>query len=156
MISKENRKSKADALNCGINFAHYRYLCCVDGDTIYSPEALQSIRFAFARLLVAISLGVIFLSVMYFLLPGITLWRSNSLYAMGLAMGLLLLARMLLGSLLGGEAFKRRLVVLGGQDWDNALRLSRSEQGLMARLRDQVGNALSPAALGWRLAIRSA
>ena len=47
--------------------------------------------------------------------------------------------------------WQRRLVVLGGQDWDNALRLSRSEQGLMARLRDQVGNALSPAALGWRL-----
>ena len=47
--------------------------------------------------------------------------------------------------------WQRRLVVLGGQDWDSALRLSRSEQGLMARLRDQVGNALSPAALGWRL-----
>ena len=47
--------------------------------------------------------------------------------------------------------WQRRLVVLGGQDWDNALRLSRSEQGLMARLRDQVGNALSPAAVGWRL-----
>ena len=47
--------------------------------------------------------------------------------------------------------WQRRLVVLGGQDWDNALRLSRSEQGLMARLRDQVGNTLSPAALGWRL-----
>ena len=47
--------------------------------------------------------------------------------------------------------WRRRLVVLGGQDWDNALRLSRSEQGLMARLRDQLGNALSPAALGWRL-----
>ena len=49
--------------------------------------------------------------------------------------------------------WQRRLVVLGGQDWDNALRLSRSEQGLMARLRDQVGNALSPAALGWRLGL---
>ena len=47
--------------------------------------------------------------------------------------------------------WQRRLVVLGGQDWDNALRLSRSEQGLMARLRDQIGNTLSPAALGWRL-----
>ena len=51
--------------------------------------------------------------------------------------------------------WQRRLVVLGGQDWDNALRLSRSEQGLMARLRDQVGNALSPAALGWRLGLEA-
>ncbi|MGE4324181.1 MAG: TIGR03013 family XrtA/PEP-CTERM system glycosyltransferase [Sphingobium sp.] len=80
---------------------------------VYGTEALQSIRFAFARLVVAISLGIIFLSVMYFLLPGVTLWRSNSLYAMGLAIGFLLAVRLLLGSMLGGEAFKRRLVVLG-------------------------------------------
>ena len=33
---------------------------------VYGVEALQSVRFAFARLLVAISLGVIFLSVLYF------------------------------------------------------------------------------------------
>ncbi len=47
--------------------------------------------------------------------------------------------------------WQRRLVVLGGQDWADALRLSRSEQGLMARLRDQIGGTLSPAALGWKL-----
>jgi poly(A) polymerase len=47
--------------------------------------------------------------------------------------------------------WQRRLVVLGGQDWADALRLSRSEQGLMARLRDQIGGSLSPAALGWKL-----
>jgi len=80
---------------------------------VYGPEALQSIRYALARLLVAISLGVLFLSVMHFLLPDITLWRSNSLYAMGLSIALLLGIRILLGSMLGGEAFKRRLVVLG-------------------------------------------
>lgn len=47
--------------------------------------------------------------------------------------------------------WQRRLVVLGGQDWADALRLSRSEQGVMARLRDQIGGTLSPAALGWKL-----
>lgn len=31
---------KADALNCGINFARYRYLCCVDGDTTFTTDAL--------------------------------------------------------------------------------------------------------------------
>jgi biofilm PGA synthesis N-glycosyltransferase PgaC len=31
---------KADALNCGINLARYRYVCCVDGDTVYHPDAL--------------------------------------------------------------------------------------------------------------------
>ena len=52
------------------------------GVGVYSTEALQSLRFSLARLLVAISLGVILYSVLYFLLPDITLWRSNTLYAM--------------------------------------------------------------------------
>jgi biofilm PGA synthesis N-glycosyltransferase PgaC len=40
VISKENGGTKADPLNCGINFARYRYLCVVDGDTIFEPDAL--------------------------------------------------------------------------------------------------------------------
>lgn len=31
---------KADALNCGLNFARYRYVLGVDGDTMYRPDAL--------------------------------------------------------------------------------------------------------------------
>jgi poly-beta-1,6-N-acetyl-D-glucosamine synthase len=31
---------KADALNCGLNFARYRYVLGVDGDTLYRPDAL--------------------------------------------------------------------------------------------------------------------
>lgn len=31
---------KADALNCGLNFARYRYVLGADGDTMYRPEAL--------------------------------------------------------------------------------------------------------------------
>jgi sugar transferase (PEP-CTERM system associated) len=80
---------------------------------VYSQDSLQSLRFAIARLLVAISLGVIFMAIMAFALPGMTLWRSNSLYAMGLAFVYLAMARALLGSLVGGTAFKRRLLVLG-------------------------------------------
>lgn len=40
VVSKVNCGSKADAMNCGINFAAFRYLCCVDGDTIYRANAL--------------------------------------------------------------------------------------------------------------------
>ena len=96
---------------------------------VYGTEALQSIRFAFARLLVAISLGVIFLSVMHFVLPDLTLWRSNSLYAMALAIALLLAVRLLLGSMLGGEAFKRRLVVLGAGNRANRIRELEQRKG---------------------------
>jgi biofilm PGA synthesis N-glycosyltransferase PgaC len=39
VVVKENG-GKADALNCGANFARYRYLCCVDGDTVFAPDAL--------------------------------------------------------------------------------------------------------------------
>tara|TARA_R110000824_G_scaffold6103_4_gene28091 strand:+ start:4034 stop:5422 length:1389 start_codon:yes stop_codon:yes gene_type:complete len=80
---------------------------------VYGSEALQSIRFAAARILVAISLGVIFLSLLAFAMPGITLWRSNSLYAMVLAILFLMAIRVMLGTVLDSDIFKRRLLILG-------------------------------------------
>ena len=80
---------------------------------VYGASALQSLRYATARLLVAISLGVIFLSVIYFFLPAATFWRSNLLYSMGIAAVLLVALRVLVGKMIGGQAFKRRVVVLG-------------------------------------------
>ncbi|RYD81463.1 MAG: sugar transferase, partial [Sphingomonadales bacterium] len=80
---------------------------------VYGTEALQSLRYAVARLIVAISLGVIGLSTLYFLIPDIGFWRSNLLYAMGISIALLIFLRMLLGKALGSQAFKRRIVVLG-------------------------------------------
>jgi len=80
---------------------------------VYGSEALQSLRFAAARIMVAISLGVIFLSLLAFAMPGITLWRSNSLYAMLLAILFLMVIRILLGTMLDSDIFKRRLLILG-------------------------------------------
>ena len=79
----------------------------------YGTEALQSLRFAVARLLVAISLGVILISVLAFLFPGSTLWRANSLYAMAISAALLIAVRAILGTLLGGDVFRRRVLVMG-------------------------------------------
>jgi len=79
----------------------------------YGAGSFLSLRFAAARLMVAVSLGVIFLSLIYFLIPPLTLWRSNLLYAMVLAIVALGLVRALLGRVLGGERFKRRVLVLG-------------------------------------------
>lgn len=60
---------------------------------VYGPEALRSLRFACARILVAISLAILALAVLDFLLPGQTYWRSTLLYAMVLAIVLLVLNR---------------------------------------------------------------
>ena len=80
---------------------------------VYGPEALQSLRFALMRLLAAVSLGVILLATLYFMFPGVALWRSNLIFAMPLAIGFLFVLRIMLSRLLGGEAFRRRILVLG-------------------------------------------
>ncbi|MBX9665016.1 TIGR03013 family XrtA/PEP-CTERM system glycosyltransferase [Novosphingobium sp.] len=89
---------------------------------VYGSDALRSMRYATARLLVAISLGIIALSVVYFMLPGRTLWRSNLFYAMFIAMALLVFIRILLGGLLGTAVFRRRVLVLGAGDRAERLR----------------------------------
>ncbi|PEQ11067.1 sugar transferase [Novosphingobium sp. PC22D] len=89
---------------------------------VYGSDALRSLRFAGARILVAISLGVIALAFVDFLLGGQTFWRSTLAYAMGLAIVLLMLNRVLLGSLLGTAAFRRRVLVLGAGNRAERLR----------------------------------
>ena len=89
---------------------------------VYGSDALRSMRYATARLLVAISLGIIALSVVYFMLPGRTLWRSNLFYAMFIAMALLVFIRILLGGLLGTAVFRRRVLVLGAGERAERLR----------------------------------
>ena len=97
---------------------------------VYGIDSLLSVRFAAARLLVAVSLGVIFMSIMFFALPGITLWRSNSLYAMVFAFLLLVTVRALFGKLLGSDGFKRRLLVLGAGPRAARIRALAAQKGV--------------------------
>lgn len=83
------------------------------GVGVYAVEALWSIRIAGARLIIAVSLGVLLLALVFFLAPWLTFWRSNLLYAMAIALALLGGVRLLLGKSLGNEVFKRRVLVLG-------------------------------------------
>ncbi|MEO6152653.1 MAG: TIGR03013 family XrtA/PEP-CTERM system glycosyltransferase [Croceibacterium sp.] len=80
---------------------------------VYGSDALRSLRFAGARLLVAVSLAILALALVDFLIPGATFWRSILLYAMVLAIVFLLLDRVVIGSLLGESAFQRIVIVLG-------------------------------------------
>lgn len=89
---------------------------------VYGPYSLRSLRFASARLLVAISLGIIALATIDWILPGDTFWRSTLLYAMGLSILVLIADRLLLNSFLGSSAFRRRVMVLGAGDRAQRLR----------------------------------
>ena len=80
---------------------------------VYGADALRSMRYACARLLVAVSLGIIALSFIDFIVPGSTLWRSTLLYAMAFAIGLLFLNRLVIGTVIGTSAFRRRVMVIG-------------------------------------------
>jgi sugar transferase (PEP-CTERM system associated) len=89
---------------------------------VYGPYALRSLRFAGARVLVAISLGIIALAVIDFVIPSDLFWRSTLLYTMGLAILVLVADRLLLNSFLGSSAFRRRVMVLGAGDRAQRLR----------------------------------
>ena len=90
--------------------------------SVYGGEALRSLRFAGARLLVAVSLAIIALAFLDFLLPGSTFWRSTLFYAMGLSIALLMTNRLVVGGILGASAFRRRVLVLGAGPRANRLR----------------------------------
>ena len=99
------------------------------GVGVYGADALRSMRIGTARLVVAISFGVLLLAFVFFLLPAVTFWRSNLLYAMLLALAALCLVRLLFGRVLGGEMFKRRIVVLGAGPRAERLRALAARDG---------------------------
>ncbi len=89
---------------------------------VYGPNALRSLRFAGARVLVAISLGIIALAVIDFVIRTDIFWRSTLIYTMGLAILVLVADRLLLNSFLGSSSFRRRVMVLGAGDRAQRLR----------------------------------
>jgi sugar transferase (PEP-CTERM system associated) len=80
---------------------------------VYGADALRSMRFAAVRLLVAISLGVIALAFIDFIIDQENFWRSTLVYAMAVAIVLLVANRLVIGGILGSAAFRRRVLVLG-------------------------------------------
>jgi sugar transferase (PEP-CTERM system associated) len=80
---------------------------------VFGAEALRSMRFAGARLLVGVSLAILLFAFIAFVLRGHTFWRSTLLYAMLFAIALLMANRLVVGGILGASAFRRRVLVLG-------------------------------------------
>lgn len=92
----------------------------------YGPEALRSVRYAMARILVAMVIGIAAMAVANFLFPGSVFWRSILFYATVISLLLLALNRITAGRMLGIEAFRRRILVLGAGS--RAARLRRMAQ----------------------------
>ncbi len=80
---------------------------------VYSPEALLSVRFAAARLVVAMALGVLALSALYFIAPPVAFWRSSLLYSCLFAFLFMVVIRTMLRRTMNGESLKRRVLILG-------------------------------------------
>jgi len=80
---------------------------------VYSAEALLSVRFAAARIVVAIAIGIMALSLLYFLAPPVAFWRSSLLYATLFAFAAMIIARTALRGTFSGDGLKRRVLILG-------------------------------------------
>ncbi|MFC3174818.1 TIGR03013 family XrtA/PEP-CTERM system glycosyltransferase [Novosphingobium bradum] len=80
---------------------------------VYGSESLRSLRYAGARLLVALSLGTIAISFVDWSMRGGHFWRSTLAYAMTASVLFLVANRLLVGGILGAHAFRRRVLVLG-------------------------------------------
>ena len=115
----------------------------------YAADALRSMRIAAARLVVAVSLGVLLLALVFFLMPALTFWRSNLLYAMAFALVLLFGARLLLGQTLGSEAFKRRVLVLGAGPRAARLEALAEQEGAGFTIAGYVGMNDGPVAVAF-------
>ena len=80
---------------------------------VYGSDALRSMRFAGARLLVAISLGIISLAFVDFIVASSHFWRSTLAYSMAFAIVLLMGNRLFFHLVFGAAAFRHRVLVLG-------------------------------------------
>ena len=123
---------------------------------VYGADALRSMRFATARLLVAVSLGIIALAFVDFLFGGHNFWRSVLAYAMGGSIIVLVANRLIVGGILGAAAFRRRVLVLGaGMRADRLRQLSdRPESGFvivgyvaMTESQPVIGEAIARSAI---------
>jgi sugar transferase (PEP-CTERM system associated) len=100
---------------------------------VFSADALRSMRFAGARLLVGVSLAILTFSLIAFVLHGHTFWRSTLFFAMVFAIALLMVNRLIVGGILGAAAFRRRVLVLGAGDRARRIRAiaERPESGFV-------------------------
>jgi sugar transferase (PEP-CTERM system associated) len=118
------------------------------GVGVYGSDSLHSLRISVPRLFVSISLAVLGLALIFFLVPAITFWRSNLLYAMLLALAGLCLVRLTFGKTLAADMFKRRVLVLGAGPRAARLGQLAARRGAGFRIAGYVSMNDGPVAVG--------
>jgi sugar transferase (PEP-CTERM system associated) len=93
---------------------------------LYHRDAYRDLRMAVIRLIIAFVVSFVVLSVIFFLYPDVTIWRSIFAISFFLAFAGVLVARLGFYTLVGRGAFKRRLLVLGAGE--RAWRIQELEQ----------------------------
>lgn len=80
---------------------------------LYQRETCRDIRLTSVSLIFALAAAALFLSVIFFMFPGIKLWRSIFLLGFVFAFIGIILARLVFMQVVDLERFKRRILVLG-------------------------------------------
>lgn len=79
---------------------------------LYNSESLHSVRFGIARILVAVVMGAVLISIVQFLFPDPIVWRSIALYAVIMAVAGISLLRSIVAAFWKNR-FRKPILVLG-------------------------------------------
>ncbi len=80
---------------------------------LYQSQCYRSVRISSLRLLVALGIDFVALSVIFFAFPDVTTWRSVFVVAALLSFVFILALRWIFSRLVGWHRFRRRVLVLG-------------------------------------------
>ena len=79
----------------------------------YQLSSFRSIRMTGARLILAMLLSIVVLSIVLLFIPTLNVWRSALLYAIVIALALLMGVRLLFLSAIGWQRFREPVLVIG-------------------------------------------
>ena len=80
---------------------------------LYQADGSRAWRMSATRLITALAIAFIALSVIFYLFPDVALWRSIAVYATAISFVMLLAVRAAFGRLVSSETLRRRIVVIG-------------------------------------------
>lgn len=83
---------------------------------LYERDCCRDLKQSAVRLFVALIAAVVFMAVIFYILPDLSIWRSISFYSISIAFVLILLARFVFIKVADLDRFKRPVLVIGTGD----------------------------------------